>query len=101
MGLLTAARGRAQDPSEAATPVSVTGCLAQGDQANEYQIRDAQGKVYALMGRKVNLKPHVGHQVTITGTPGKPMSDKEGKAATEGTEHLMVTDLKMISTTCQ
>jgi len=42
----------------AETPVSVTGCLSQGDEANEYAIRDASGKTFGLRSSKVNLKSH-------------------------------------------
>ena len=86
--------------------VTVTGCLAQGDEANEYSIRDANGKIYGLKSSSVNLKPHLGHQVSITGTPMKEegsskrsTESKTGKA--EESEHLRVSDLKMISSSCQ
>jgi len=82
--------------------VSVTGCLAKGDEANEYSIRDSGGKTYGLMSSKVNLKPHVGHQVSVTGTPMKEKSGSEKhETKAEESEHLRVTDLKMISTSCQ
>jgi len=85
--------------------VTVTGCLAAGDSANEYSIKDASGKTFALKSSRVNLKPHVGHQVSVTGTTMKEDESKEkheGAAAkAEEREHLQVTDLKMVSTSCQ
>ena len=95
--------------------VTVTGCLAKGDEANEYSIKDANGKAYGLKaGSGVNLKPHVGHQVSVTGTAmsgsaeGHEGAKESGaanrnsaKAGGEESEHLMVSDLKMISTSCQ
>ena len=84
------------------SPVSVTGCLAQGDEKGEYSIKGDDGKTYGLRSRTVNLKEHMGHKVTVTGTmtSAKPekASSKTGKP--EESEHLRVTDLKMVSTTC-
>lgn len=34
-------------------PVTVTGCLAQGDEKNEYSIKDSSGKTYGLLGTTV------------------------------------------------
>jgi len=83
------------------SPVTVTGCLAQGDQSNEYSIKVATGKTYGLQaGSDVNLKAHLGHKVTITGTP---MSEKKEPVKTEKTEeseHLQVSNLAMVSTAC-
>lgn len=104
-GLITIPNGMAQDKTSEHASVSVTGCLAQGDQANEYTIKDASGKTYGLMSSQVNLKPHIGHTVTITGVPVKPTegSAKSETKTTQGDEgeHLRVTNLKMVSTSCQ
>src|SRR5882724_2372686 len=98
-GLLNVATVAAQDKSDDASAVTVTGCLAQGDQANEYSIKDNTGKTYGLMGGKVNLKAHLGHQVTITGTPTKMKESKDksaggAAAGAEESQHLRVSDLK-------
>jgi len=86
-------------------PVTVTGCLAQGDSANEYSIKGEDGKTYGLMASgSVNMKPHLGHKVTVTGTPSKEMEKNEKTQAktgrTEESQHLSVSDLKMVSTSC-
>jgi len=99
--LLWVAPAGAQDKKGTGASVNVTGCLAQGDQSNEYSIQDASGKTYGLQaGSDVNLKAHLGHKVTITGTPmgEKKESVKTGKA--EESEHLQVSNLAMVSTTC-
>jgi len=86
-------------------PVTVTGCLAQGDEKNEYSIKDSSGKTYGLIGTKVDMKSHLNHEVTITGTAVKENKKNEkneknaGKA--EESEHLQVTNLTMVSTTCK
>ncbi len=88
--------------------VTVTGCLAQGDEANEFSIIDSSGKVFGLFSSGgVNLKEHLGHKVTVTGTPTKEKESKaqEKKEAKTGqpeeSEHLRVSSLKMVSTSCQ
>ena len=91
---------------EATQPVNVTGCLAQGDEANEYAIKDSSGKTYGLTGTKVDLKSHVGHEVTVTGTQYKESEANEAKekqksGKAEESEHLRVTNLKMVSSTCK
>jgi hypothetical protein len=96
---------RAQEKTSNA-PVSVTGCISQGDEANEYAIKDSTGKTYGLVRSKVNIKSHIGHTVTITGTPVKENEAKEQKeheksGKAEESEHLQVTDLKMVSTSCK
>jgi uncharacterized protein YdeI (BOF family) len=77
--------------------VTVTGCLSQGSGTDEYTIKDQSGKTYGLMGSKVNLKPHVGHEVSISGTAAKAPAT----GATSAGENVEVTDLKMVSTTCK
>src|SRR5207249_7016436 len=74
----------AQDKkAEGVSPVSVTGCLAQGDERNEYAVKDASGKTYGLKaGSEFSyLQSHVGHKVTVTGTPlpEKKQKVKAGK----------------------
>jgi hypothetical protein len=46
---------------------TVTGCLGSND---KFTLTTAEGKKYDVTVTKVlNLKPHVGHEVTLTGTP--------------------------------
>jgi hypothetical protein len=94
-----------QSSTSSSAPVSVTGCLAQGDGANEYSIKGEDGKTYGLLASgSVNMKPHLGHKVTVTGTPAKEVEKSEKTPATtartQESEHLRVTDLKMVSTSC-
>ena len=103
-GLTYAPAATAQQKSTGNAPVTVTGCLAQGDEANEYSIKDENGKTYGLLGSRVNMKTHVGHKVTVTGTLAKENERNEKKEAKAGhaeeSEHLRVTGLTMVSTTC-
>src|SRR3989442_133573 len=95
-GLIFTPGARAADKthkSDTKTPVTVTGCLMQGDEAREYSIKDENGKTFGLFAaRGVNLKPHLGHKVTVTGKPTKEhegAAKHEAKAGrTEESEHL-------------
>jgi hypothetical protein len=94
-------------PTAAAQPITVTGCLLKGTQAGDASITGADGKSYDLRSDTVKLTPHIGHQVTITGTAGpeaKVEEKKEGQvekaSSKEPIGSLSVTDVKMISETC-
>jgi hypothetical protein len=83
---------------------TVSGCLAQGDHANEFAIKGQDGKTYGLRSSSVQLAQHLGHQVEVTGniTKEKEKAGTETKTGkTEEDAHMNVTNLKMISTTCQ
>ena len=86
---------------------AVTGCLQKGDQADLFSITGEDGKSWDLRSSTVKLADHVGHQVTVTGSPtreAKAEEKKEGQvenaARKEGLGELRVTDLKMISPSC-
>jgi hypothetical protein len=99
--LLGVAPAGAQDKKAEGSTVNVTGCLAQGDESNEYSIKGADGKTYGLKASSgVNLKAHLGHKVTITGTPMGEKKETVKTGKTEESEHLQVSNLAMVSTTC-
>ena len=99
--LLWVAPASAQDKKAEGPTVNVTGCLAQGDGKNEYSIKDADGKTYGLKaGSELNLKVHLGHKVTITGTPIEEKKAKVKAGKVEESEHLRVSNFSMVSTTC-
>jgi hypothetical protein len=90
---------------------TVTGCLQKGDEPGEFSITGKDGKTWGLRSKTVKLEEHVGHQVTITGSPHreskaeeKSEEKKEGamEKASEKQEYgdLSVTSLKMVSETC-
>src|SRR5256884_6737172 len=81
---------------------TVTGCLAQGDEANEYSIKGDDGKTYGLRSSAVNLKEHLSHKVTVTGTSmhEKPEKHEAKTGMPEESAHLKVTNLTMVSKTC-
>lgn len=99
--LLWVAPVGAQEKKAEGATVNVTGCLAQGDEKNEYSIKDADGKTYGLKaGSELNLKAHLGHKVTITGTPIEEKKAKVKTGKVEESEHLRVSNFSMVSTTC-
>ena len=53
-------------------PMSVTGCLNKGADADHFTLKDDQGKEYVVTGDSATLTRHANnHNVTITGTMGK------------------------------
>lgn len=88
---------------------SVTGCLQKGDEAGGFVLAGEDGKVWELHGKKVPLANHVGHTVTVTGSPASRSKAEEEKIEADekkeaaGKEHgdLRVETLKMVSDSCK
>ena len=90
---------------------SVTGCMQKGDEPGEFSITGEDGKTWGLHSKTVKLDDHLGHKVTVTGSPihesaakEKAEEKKEGKmekaASKEEIGDLHVTSVKMISESC-
>jgi hypothetical protein len=86
---------------------TVTGCLQKGDQPDQFSITGEDRKSWDLRSSTVKLAEHVGHQVTVTGSPtreAKAEEKKEGQvenaARKEELGELRVTSLKMVSQSC-
>jgi len=101
-----AAPQESQEKSASKTK-TVTGCLQKGDQPDEFSITGEDGKSWDLRSSTVKLAEHVGHQVTVTGSPtreAKAEEKKEGQvekaAGKEELGELRVTTLKMVSQSC-
>lgn len=90
---------QAQQTESKPKTVTVTGCLQNGDEANEYAITGEDGKKYELTSKQVTLKDHVGHKVTVTGTVRREREADESKEGWAG--QVRVTNLKMVSETCK
>jgi SH3 domain-containing YSC84-like protein 1 len=97
-----------QEPTSHAK--TVTGCLQKGDEPNEFSIIGGDGNRWGLRSSSVKLDEHVGHQVTVTGSPVRETRAEENKEKKEGQVEnasskeeygdLRVTTLKMVSDTC-
>lgn len=93
---------------------SITGCLSKGDSADEFQLTADDGSTWEMHNSSaVDLTPHVGHEVKVTGavTNAKMHNLKEDakdaakdtgikKSATEH-GHLKPTDVQMVGDTCK
>ncbi len=91
---------------------TITGCLAQGDNAKEFKLTGDDGSTWEVRSSKVSLAEHVGHKVTATGVVSnatahnmkedtKDMAHDAGmKKSNEEHGHLKVTDVQMVSDSC-
>jgi hypothetical protein len=82
---------------------SMTGCLKAGPTPGSYMLTDlAQGpKTVGIVSSTVNLAPHVGHKVELTGTAvPEEEAMKENKDVPKAPHYLKVTAMKHISTSC-
>lgn len=94
---------------------TITGCLSKGDSSDEYLLTGTDGSTWEVRGSKsgVDLSNHVGHTVTATGVVSNPMAhnlkeDAKDTAKDTGMKknntehgHLKITDVKMVSESCQ
>ena len=94
---------------------TVTGCLSKGDSADEFLLTGNDGSTWEIRNSKsgTDLSRHVGHTITATGVvsnakahnmkeDAKDMEHDTGmkKSNTEH-GHLKVTDVQMVSDSCQ
>lgn len=87
--------------------VTATGCLQKGSEAGGYYLTGDDGKTWELSGQ--GLSAHVGHKVTVTGQPMERSQSQEKKVESSekseagGNQHgdLQVSNLQMVSTSCQ
>ena len=91
---------------------TLTGCLQQGDDANEYKLTTAKGGTWEIKSDSLKLGEHVGHTVTITGVVSNATlhgakEDVKAEAKEHGVDknstehgHMTVTNLTMVSDGC-
>jgi len=93
---------------------SITGCLSKGDSANEFLLTADDGSTWEVRNSSaVDLTPHVGHEVRISGAVSNAKmhnlkEDAKETAKDTGVKksdtehgHLKPTDLQMVSDTCK
>ncbi|MGH9692329.1 MAG: hypothetical protein ACRD4C_14830 [Candidatus Acidiferrales bacterium] len=81
---------------------SMTGCLRAGTAPNSYMLENLEKgpKTVGIVSSTVDLAPHVGHKIVITGT-AVPAKDAEADANVPKAPHYMkLTAIKMLSKTC-
>jgi len=92
---------------------TITGCLAQGDNAKEFKLTAEDGSTWEVKSSNVALAEHVGHTITATGvvsnaTAHNMKEDTKDMAHDTGMKkdnrehgHLKVTDVQMVSESCK
>ncbi len=79
------------------------GCLQRTGEANSYLVTNVDGNGPASIGivsSTVDLAPHVGHKVEVTGT-AVPAKDAEmDKTVPKAPHYMKLTGVKMIAPTC-
>jgi hypothetical protein len=92
---------------------NVTGCLSKGDSAKEFLLTGSDGSTWEVRSSKVDLAEHLGHKVTATGvvsnaTAHNMKEDAKDAAKDSGMKktndehgHLTITEVKMVSESCQ
>ena len=91
----------------------ITGCLSKGDSAQEFLLTGNDGSTWEVRSSQVDLAKHVGHTITATGAVShakmhnmkedtKEMAHDTGmkKSDTEH-GHITITEVKMVSDSCQ
>jgi len=113
---LQASRSAAQDQAAgmaqskpAREALSVTGCLSKGVEPGGFYLTAEDGKMWELSTRTVKLQDHAGHKVTLTGyqihrpkaIEDRMANSEQKEAAGKPYADMHVTELKMISESCQ
>jgi hypothetical protein len=119
VGGLAASWAVAQEETSASNSKSdvrtVTGCLTKGDGADEFLLTGNDGSTWEVRGSKsgVDLASHVGHTISATGvvsntTAHNLKEDAKDAAKDTGMKkdntehgHLKITDVQMVSESCQ
>ena len=81
---------------------TITGCLQNGYEPDEFQITGEDGKVWGLRSSATKLHGDLGHKVTVSGLITHELKPGETKTPTGKQEagDLRVTSLTMVSKTC-
>jgi len=92
---------------------TLTGCLQKGEDANEFNLSVKDGGTWEIKSDNLKLGEHVGHTVKITGVVAnatmhgmkedvkEEMKEHGMDKHTAERGHMTVTDLSMVSDTCQ
>ena|ERR1700726_4615229 len=93
---------------------SITGCLTKGSSANEFRLTGSDGSSWEVHNNNaVDLSSHLGHTVRVKGVVSHSKmhnmkEDAKGAATDTGMKknnaehgHLKVTDVHMVSESCQ
>ncbi|HLZ51109.1 MAG TPA: hypothetical protein VKP61_10170 [Candidatus Acidoferrum sp.] len=87
-----------QTKERSSATVTVAGCIHNGTTMDVFLLTAKHGKGSDVSSKTVDISKHVGHTVSLTGTPVTTAST-DGSAAS-ATTRLDVSDLKMVSESC-
>jgi hypothetical protein len=94
-GLGAAAAGQQSQPIR---PHNMTGCLQKTPDGRNFMLTENNKKTVEFSKSSVDLAPHVGHQIQITGTTDKEREAKEG--GQQNGHYMEVTAAKAIAPAC-
>ncbi len=109
----TFAQTASSDTKAKSNTRTITGCLSKGDSAKEYLLTASDGSTWEVRSDAVSLADHVGHTVSATGvvkntTAHNLKEDAKDAAAdahmkknTSEHGHMTITDVQMVSESCQ
>ena len=96
--LVSAGLGVANQQAQAEKPHNMSGCLKKTPDGKSFMLTVKDKKTVEFSRSSVDLTPHVGHQIQITGTTDAEREKKEG--GQKAGHYMEVTDVKMVATTC-
>ena len=107
------AQGSASDSKSKSATRTITGCVSKGDNAKEFLLTSTDGSTWEVRSDAVSLAEHVGHTVEATGVvknatahnlkedAKSAASDAHMKKESAEHGHMTITDVKMVSDSCQ
>jgi hypothetical protein len=84
--------------AEPVRPHNMTGCLQKTPDGKNFMLTENNKKTVEFSKSSVDLNPHVGHQIQITGTTDKEREAKEG--GQKNGHYMEVTAAKVIAAAC-
>ncbi len=118
LGLLTLGTllGSAQDTTSQSKTKgdtrTITGCLSQGDSADEFLLTGSDGSTWEVRSSNIRLAEHLGHTIAATGVVSNAKlhnlkEDAKDAAKDTGIKkdnsehgHMKITDVQMVSDSC-
>ena len=94
-GLCGTAVGQQPQPER---PHNMTGCLQKTQDGKNFMLTRDNRKTVEFSKSSVDLTPHVGHQIQITGTTDREREVKEG--GQQNGHYMEVTAIRVIAAAC-
>ena len=79
-------------------PHNMTGCLQKTPDGNNFMLTANNKKTVEFSKSSVDLTPHVGHQIQITGTTDTEREAKEG--GQQNGHYMEMSTVKVLATAC-